>query len=172
MGDENTVEVAVNTPEAEAVVLVLPEIFVDVDLPCDVESVGLILIKELSLREEIEEGVMEITLKAEVITGGANVDLPSFGVVLARDEINKDVMDAPTEWMADGAVLLLLPEVFVELELDSLSLEVVLAGERLSTPLEKIRTQARITMLMPRLYDQRVEAVISIHGPLEKKDST
>ena len=163
----------VAAPEAEAiadgvVVLVMPGVVVDVDPPlCDVELAGPILIRELSLGEEINEGVMEVRPKAEVMARGAGVGSPSFSVVLARDEINKDVMniDAPTEGMADGTVLLVLPEVVVEL--DSLSLEVALAGEKLSKPLEKIRSQAKITM--PRLYDQRVEAVISIHGPLKKK---
>lgn len=46
--------------------------------------------------------------------------------------------------VADGTVVLVLPEVVVAV--DSLLFDVVLAGEAPSTPLEKIRMQARTAM--------------------------
>lgn len=64
--------------------------------------------------------------------------------------------------VVEGTVVLVLPEVVV---VDSPLLDVVLAGEPLSTPLEKIRMQARTAM--PRLCDQR--AAILIHGTLGEK---
>jgi hypothetical protein len=82
-------------------------------------------------------------------------------------EIDEDMMEAVVDvpeakTTADDAIVLL--EIVVDIRFD-----VALVGARLSTPLGKIRTQVKAAM--PLLYDQRVEAVISVHGTLGRKSS-
>ena len=63
--------------------------------------------------------------------------------LLDRPRRDEDAIEVEVT-VADGTVMLVLPEVVVDV--DSPPFDVVLAGEALSTPLEKIRMQARTAM--------------------------
>jgi hypothetical protein len=107
---------------------------------------------------EVDEEVRRVEIEAIVVNGWAN---EAFVLVREVSEALLDwfwdevaVGEAEAEAVANDTVVLVLP---VDLPL----------LDALSTPLEKIRMQARTAM--PWLCDQRAEAAISIHGTLGEK---
>lgn len=90
------------------------------------------------LPQKIDDDRMELVVRsaeAEMTAADGTV------VLVLSEEIDEDAMELV---VADGTVVLVLPEIVVDV--DSPLFDFVLAGEALSTPLEKIRMQARIAM--------------------------
>lgn len=146
--EKGATEVVVSPEEAELTaadgtfVLVLPE-------QTDDDAMGLVLSSAeaegtaangtvvLVLAGQTDDDAMELELSAaevEVTAGDGTV------VLVLSEEIDEDAMELV---VADGTVVL-VPEVVVDV--DSPLFDVALAGEALSTPLEKIRMQARTAM--------------------------
>ena len=89
------------------------------------------------LAEQTDDDAMEPELSAAEGAADGTV------VLVLSEETDEDAMELELV-VAGGTVVLVLPEVVVDADLPLF--DVVLAGEALSTPLEKIRMQARTAM--------------------------